>query len=718
MTERLAMIEGDINPYEVLNQNKKKAAQLKAQIEAEKDPIARDQLLPQYAEQLLKAGESADAIKQYENLIALDARDPILARINRDEHRLALGLAYMRLGEQENCLLSHSSESCLLPIQGNGIHKAQRGSRGAIKQFESILRDNGKNYAALWLLNVAYMTLGEYPAKVPRAWLIPPEAFKSDFDIKRFHDISGGLGLDLNRLSGGVIIEDFDGDGFLDIMTSCIGTREQLLLFHNNGDGTFTDKTKEADLIGEIGGLNIMQTDYNNDGCPDVLVLRGAWYGPQGHWPLSLLKNNGNGTFSDVTEQAGLLRFHPTQTAVWFDYNGDGFLDLFVGNETKGNDPNSCELFRNNGNGTFTECAKDCGLDFSGFVKGVVSADFNNDGRPDLYLSIQSGANVLFRNDGPAGEDKSTRAPWKFTDVAKQAGVTKPYMSFPCFFFDYDNDSWPDLFVVSYSFLDVDVGHIAKDALGIPTDADYPCLYHNNRDGTFTNVTERAHLKKLMWGMGINYGDLDNDGWLDFYVGTGTPDLAFLTPNKMFHNASGKLFHDVTTSGGFGHLQKGHGIAFGDLNNDGTQDIYESMGGIYDGDTAYNTLFENPGHGNHWITLKLEGVRTNRAAIGARIKVTVIENGQRRDIYKTVSTGGSFGANPLRQEIGLGKTSAIERVEVYWPVTGETQTLSGLIPDKFYRIREGAPTAEEWNLRSFQFAHGAPSHHHSAGHIP
>src|ERR1051325_768311 len=209
--------------------------------------------------------------------------------------------------------------------------------------------------SARWLLNIAYMTLGEYPDKVPPKWLIPPKTFASDYDIKRFHDVPGPLGLDVTRLSSGCIVDDFDNDGFLDVMISSFGLRDQLQFFHNNGDGTFSDRTLAAGLQGEVGVLNLIQTDYNNDGFLDVFILRGAWFGEEGRHPNSLLRNNGNGTFEDVTEEAGLLSFHPTQTAVWFDYNGDGWLDLFVGNESNGGPVHRCELFRNNGNGTFTE---------------------------------------------------------------------------------------------------------------------------------------------------------------------------------------------------------------------------------------------------------------------------------------------------------------------------------------------------------------------------
>src|SRR5205809_6861898 len=154
-------------------------------------------------------------------------------------------------------------------------------------------------------------------------------------------------------------------------------------------------------MIRETGERNIVQTDYNSEGWPDVLVLRGAWFGLEGHYPLSLLRNNGNGTFDDVTEETGLLRFHPTQAAAWFDYNNDGWLDLFIGNETTPGDTNRCELFRNNGDGTFTECAEACGITALGLIKAVHSGDYDNDGLPDLYISCRGQPNYLYHNDGP-----------------------------------------------------------------------------------------------------------------------------------------------------------------------------------------------------------------------------------------------------------------------------------------------------------------------------
>jgi hypothetical protein len=161
-------------------------------------------------------------------------------------------------------------------------------------------------------------------------------------------------------------------------------------------------------------------------------------------------------------------------------------------------------------------------------------------------------------------------------------------------------------------------------------------------------------------------------------------------PNVMFRNDRGRAFQDVTTSGGFGHLQKGHGVSFGDVDGDGDQDVYTVMGGWYSGDGFPNALFENPGHGNHWITLRLEGVRSNRAAIGARIKVTTRTASGERDIHRVVGTGGSFGSSSLQQEIGLGRALTIRALEVRWPTSGAVQVFRDVPMDRVLRIREGA----------------------------
>jgi hypothetical protein len=703
MAALLAKITREADPLRNPFRNAEQAALLRDLVAKATDPQQLLQLRMRLAWQLLDSGEPEGALKQYEIVRQKMLDDKVPVEEQREPEWLTFqALCYLRMGELENCVGNHNSQSCMFPIHGGGVHTLQRGSRGAVAALTELLGKYPGDLRARWLLNIAYMTLGEYPDKVPPAWLLDPKLFASEYDIGHFPDIAGSVGLDLDGLAGGVVLEDFDNDGFLDLMLSSWGVNSQLRLFRNNGDGTFTERTEEAGLLGLTGGLNMVQCDYNNDGHIDVLVLRGAWLGTEGRYPCSLLRNNGDFTFTDVTEEAGLLRFHPTQTAVWFDYNNDGWLDLFIANETKAaDDPNPCELFRNNGDGTFTECAAAHGVNLVGFFKGVVSADYNNDGRPDLFLSRLDGAKILLRNEGPAGADTSPRAPWRFTDVAAAAGVTEPPSTFTCWFFDYNNDGWPDLFVSGY--LIQDVGDIAADYLGLPYSGQRAKLYRNNGDGTFTDATKESGLDKMLLTMGANFGDLDNDGWLDFYVGTGNPDLSVLIPNRMFRNQGGRRFQDVTTAGGFGQLQKGHAVAFGDINNSGTQDIYAVIGGAVESDHAHNQLFRNPGHGNNWLKLKLEGVRTNRAAIGARVKVVVQDDGGERAIHRTVGSGGSFGATTVRQEIGLGRAGTVSRVEVFWPVTGATQVVTGLEVNHSYHLKEGEAAAAKVELRTFKW---------------
>jgi hypothetical protein len=212
--------------------------------------------------------------------------------------------------------------------------------------------------------------------------------------------------------------------------------------------------------------------------------------------------------------------------------------------------------------------------------------------------------------------------------------------------------------------------------------------------------------------MGSNFGDLDNDGWLDFHVGTGEPDLAALAPNRMFRNAGGREFRDVTTSGGFGHLQKGHGVAFADLDEDGDQDVYAVMGGAFSGDGYRNVLYENPGHGNRWLKLRLEGVRANRAAIGSRITVTVLGSDGRRVLHRVVGSGGSFGASPLRQEIGLGRAERVERIEINWAGSNTVETFLDPPMETLIFIREGDAGFVVKHLQPFRFPEGGSPHHH------
>jgi hypothetical protein len=547
-----------------------------------------------------------------------------------------------------------------------------------------------------WLQELCYITPGENPKQAQSQWLIPAKTLQPDHQFPHFTDVAGALGINLSGNAGGCILDDFDNDGLVDIVNSSWGLKGGLRYFHNDGDGHFSDRTGAAGLAGVMGGLNIQQTDYNNDGWLDIWVLRGGWAGKAGRIAPSLLRNNGDGTFTDVTERAGLRSAHPSQTSVWFDYDGDGWLDLFIGNETSDpNDPDPCELYHNNHDGTFTECAAACGLDVKRFVKGVICLDYDNDGRPDLYLSCLDGTNLLFHNEGP---DKSGQ--WRFFNATEKSGL-KASRTFPACSFDYDNDGWEDILVSGYSI--ATVGEVPADYPGLPNEGGLPTLYHNNHDGTFTDVSAQAHLRHVFRAMACNFGDLDNDGWLDFYLGSGNSELTMLIPNRMFRNVGGKAFQDVTAAGGFGNLQKSHGIGFADFQNDGNQDIYEVIGGAYTGDSSSNMLYLNPGNTNRWLKLKLEGTKSNRAAIGARINVTVQTPSGLRLIYRTVNSGGSFGSNPLRQEIGLGNATRIESVEIKWPSSGIQQVLTDLELDRFYRVREGDSNALPVELKRVHF---------------
>ena len=214
-------------------------------------------------------------------------------------------------------------------------------------------------------------------------------------------------------------------------------------------------------------------------------------------------------------------------------------------------------------------------------------------------------------------------------------------------------------------------------------------LYRGAGRGGFTDTAAEAGLDFPMLPMGSNFGDLNGDGYLDFYLGTGDPEYASLMPNLMLLGREGKRFVDVTMAGGFGHLQKGHAVSFADIDRDGDVDVFEQMGGAYIGDRYRDLLFENPGFGNHWIRVRCRGTTSNRSAIGTRIRVEVETGAARRSIYRSVTSGGSFGANPLSQLIGLGKCERITALEIHWPTSGTTQRFGDVRLDTAFSITEG-----------------------------
>ena len=353
------------------------------------------------------------------------------------------GVTALRRGENENCIMCRGESSCILPIAPAAVHTKPDGSRLAIRHFTEYLQQFPDDLGVQWLLNLAHMTLGEYPHEVEPRFLVTIDTYlNSEFDIGRFRDVGDRVGVNRLNQAGGAIMDDFDSDGRLDLVVTTMDPTKPMAFYRNKGDGTFEDRTEAAGLVGQLGGLNCVQADYNNDGRLDIFVCRGAWL----KTPIrpSLLRNNGNGTFTDVTEAAGLAAPVNSITAQWADYDNDGHLDLFVCCESGPN-----RLYRNKGNGTFEEVAARAGRGRhrAAVCKGAAWLDYDNDGYPDLFLNYLDGSARLFRNNRNG----------TFTDVTAAMGIDGPESGFSCWAWDYDNDGWPDIFATCYDRTAADV---------------------------------------------------------------------------------------------------------------------------------------------------------------------------------------------------------------------------------------------------------------------
>ena len=635
----------------------------------------------------LRLGDVDEAVR-----LLADAAD-LAGRIeaNGNDHRATLeelAVAHMKRGEVRNCVSPAGRLVCALPLAPNLRHDDADDVNVAIGILRGLLEldaDGADSARRRWLLNVARMAAGSYPdgPGIDARFLIPPDTFAPEYPLHRFTEVAAEVGIYSVELAGGAIIEDFNGDGQLDIMTSSWDPSQSLRLYVNTGNGHFAERTDSAGLSAQTGGLNIVQTDYDNDGDADVLVMRGGWLMSNGQMRRSLLANDGDGAFTDVTRQAGLAApAYPSQSAAWADFDNDGDLDLFSCNESMPESPEPdapvvfpSQLFRND-DGKFTDVAQSAGVANLRYCKGSAWGDYDNDGDADLYVSNYAGDNRLYRNDGGA-----------FTDVAPELGLTEPVESFAAWFWDYDNDGWLDLFVAGYAR---DIDSVAADYLGLPTDGARPRLYRNDGAGGFADVTAGSGLDDVQQTMGANFGDFDNDGFPDVLLGTGFPTFDALAPNVAYRNDGAGGFANVTFAAGLGHMQKGHGAAFGDLDGDGDQDVFMQVGGFYPSDGFPNALYQNPGNANRWLTIRLVGVQSNRPAIGARVRVDVeTADGGARSIYAVVGSGGSFGASSLQQEIGLEDATAIQAVEVWWPASETRQRVKGVELDSVIEIVEG-----------------------------
>jgi hypothetical protein len=502
-------------------------------------------------------------------------------------------------------------------------------------------------------------------------------------------------------MPAGVALFDYDGDGLLDIylvngaeMPSLekTGPKYYNRLFHNNGNGTFTDVTEHARVAGAGYGMGVAVGDYDNDGWPDLFVAN-----VNGN---QLFHNNGDGTFTDVTAKAGLsgAMHHGRKmwsiAAGWFDYNRDGLLDLFVVNycdwdlryepscmglngrgycHPSSFPPLTNTLYRNNGDGTFTDVSTETGIaKVEGRGMGVAFADYDNDGWPDVFVANDNSPNLLFHNiDGK-----------RFEEVGLQAGVAynedgNVLAGMGVDFRDVNNDGLPDIW------------HTAIENETFP-------LYLNNGKGAFVTAGQQSRLANLTrpmsgWSNGIV--DLDNDGWKDLVVARSnvldnieqiSRHFRYAEPDSVFRNLGNGQFADVSATAGadFTRPAPHRGLAYGDLDNDGRVDLVVTALGA-----PVSVLRNITQTHNHWILLKLVGTKSNRMGIGAQIRITT-DDGRRLYNEVTTSTGYAASSDP-RVHFGLGDSRVIREIEIRWP-SGTRQLLRNVTADRLTVVTEPA----------------------------
>ena len=506
-----------------------------------------------------------------------------------------------------------------------GVYHLRHGNlEKAVTNFKASLRLKPRDPETLWNLWTAYSKLGGYPEKLPEEFKIQTEweqegrveaggkigspVFQSSNlpSKSQFTNVAPDLKMDKVDGGRGSAWGDYDNDGDEDIVA--VGTYQPHALYRNNGDGTFTNVAEQAGIADPRGGWGSLFADYDNDGSLDLYITRGGWSGAAEN---TLYHNNGDGTFSDVTHAAGVADPQSSFCAAWADYDNDGYLDLYIADGVIG-DGAANVLYHNNGDGTFTNIAESAGVANTGNSLGTAWGDYDKDGYIDLHVVNFGQSNVLYRNNGDG----------TFTDVTPTTGMNLPVTdAFVTFFLDVDNDADLDIFISnSGSFQAFIAGQITGTA---PHDGDRQVLYRNNGDGTFTDVTRESGLYHAFGAMGANFGDIDSDGYLDIYLATGAPQMGRLERDALFRNNGDGTFTDATFAFGLGNIGKGHGVTFGDVDTDGDVDIYVPVGGAFIGDQWHNLFYQNAGAGNNWLTLKLVGVKSNRDGIGAKVTLRV-----------------------------------------------------------------------------------------------
>ncbi len=518
----------------------------------------------------------------------------------------------------------------------------------------------------------------------------------------KFTHFKGNSGISINReeFGPGLCVADFDGDGLQDIYfvngrdLYNRGITARDALYRNNGNGTFTDITDKAGVPGTGYGMGCVWGDYDNDGFPDLFVTQ---YGRN-----VLYHNNGNGTFTDVTDKAGVAgtesgAFH--SGATFFDYDRDGRLDLYVGSYVNLGDKRYCNLggvlsscapsvyrgspdalYHNNGNGTFTNVTAAAKIyQPEGKNLSVGAGDYDNDGWPDLFVANDGLDAYLYHNE--------RNGTFKEMGVVSGMALTAQgrVMAAMCISLgDYDNDGWLDLYISDFQ-----------------RSSDH--LWHNEGSGFFAEVSDQAGITRPthdVLSFGGGFFDYDNDGWLDIFIANGhvypeveqaSPEIRYKQTNMLFHNEGNGKFLETTKLAGSGFQTPyvGRGAAFADFDNDGFLDVVVAN----NGDPPL-LLHNSGGNGSHFINFKLIGTKSNRDAMGARIRVVAREISQIREI----AGGGSYlSQSDLRANFGLGKTNRVESVEVTWP-SGQRQLFRNVEADKFYLIEEGKDQLQEQQI--------------------
>jgi tetratricopeptide (TPR) repeat protein len=551
---------------------------------------------------------------------------------------------------------------------------------GAARYFYEALQLR-RNAVDQWLLHVALDRISGPKPPIPADLLFPidePRIDPANPPLLAFEDIAPSVGIHSLNGNGTVAVGDIDGDGQLDVIVASSGT---FLKVYRNVDGKFVDVTEPVGLGHVPSGYSLNLVDYDNDGWLDLFICLNGWNGPM----PDLLFHNEHGKFVDVSKKSGLDDPGSGFVSLWGDLDNDGWLDVVIANGVL-KDGSVPQIYRNNHDGTFTNMTKAAGIHEPPLYGAIGAAlgDYDKDGRLDIFFNGQGGApNRLYHNDGN----------WHFTEVSQKAGVLQPeHNGFVCFFVDYNNDGWPDLLTTSLAPWDATVeglkkGYAPRNARAVHPDSSR--LFRNNRNGTFTDVTFDARLYYPMGTMGAGVADLDNDGYVDFYFGTGDPQLSRLEPNRFFRNTGDGTFQDLTGYLPFARPgNKGHGVAFVDLEEKGALDLFAQLGGHYPGDHTYNAFYRNlKANQNHWLEVDLEGVKSNRLAIGAQLTVKA----GNLLVYREIKGSEGFGAtSPYRQHFGLGKQEKIDSLEIRWP-SGAKHEFKDLAANQIIAVREDQP---------------------------